>query len=351
MKIVLTGGGTLGHVTPHFAIIPYLNKCDLYYIGSIDGIEKEYIKSKNIKYYEISSGKLRRYFSLKNFTDPFRVIKGFFDAKKHLKNIKPDVIFSKGGFVSVPVVLAASQLKIPVIIHESDITVGLANRIASKYANTVCTSFNEAASQIKGEKSIVTGSPIREEIKTGNEKRAMEFCGFKKKRKTILIMGGSLGAQKVNEIVRDSLDILLQDYNIIHLCGKGKTDGSINKEGYVQFEFVGDELKDLFKITDIIISRAGSNSIFEFAYLNIPHILIPLPSKNSRGDQLLNAKSFEKIGFSKVLLQENLNSIILCKQVKELDKNREIYINNMKKSNKINGSKKIAELINKFDVK
>lgn len=332
-KIVLTGGGTAGHVTPNIALMPALKKdgYQISYIGSYDGIERRLIEELNIPYYGISSGKLRRYFDLKNFTDPFKVVKGYFEARKYLKKLKPDVVFSKGGFVSVPVVLAAKSCKIPAIIHESDMTPGLANKLAIPSAYKVCHNFPETADNLPEGKAVLSGSPIRQELFDGNRLNGLRLCGFNEEKPVILVIGGSLGAAAINEAVRKALPVLLPSYQIIHVCGKGKVDTSIqNHPGYIQFDYVKEELSDLLAAADLVISRAGSNAICEFLALNKPNILIPLPANASRGDQILNAASFEKQGFSYLLPEEMVNDESLSSAVNEVFENRETYIQAMK---------------------
>ncbi|MDD3222403.1 MAG: undecaprenyldiphospho-muramoylpentapeptide beta-N-acetylglucosaminyltransferase [Clostridia bacterium] len=332
-KILLTGGGTAGHVTPNIALMPAL-KADGYqisYIGSYDGMERRLIEELNIPYYGISSGKLRRYFDIKNFTDPFKVVKGYFEAKKLMKKLNPDVVFSKGGFVTVPVVMAAKRCKIPAIIHESDMTPGLANKLAIPSAYKVCHNFPETADSLPEGKAVLSGSPIRKELLEGDRKKGLEICGFNEEKPVILVIGGSLGAAAINEAVRKALPVLLPSYQIIHVCGKGKVDTSIKgMPGYIQFDFVKQELSDLLACADLIISRAGSNAICEFLALHKPNILIPLPAHASRGDQILNAASFEKQGFSYLLPEEMVTDESLTKAVNEVFENRETYIQAMK---------------------
>ena len=295
-KIILTGGGTAGHVTPNIALIPKLKASgfEIKYIGTHDGMEKDLVKNAGLPYYGISSGNLRRYFSWKNFSDPFRVIKGYFDAKKIMRKYRPDIVFSKGGFVTVPVVFAAHKYKIPVIIPESDMTPGLANRLAIKKATKVCHNFPETANYL-GSKAVHTGSPIRQELFEGNKISALDLCGFTANKPVIMVTGGSLGAEKVNHLVRSALPELLKTFQVAHLCGKGKLDESLSgTDGYAQFEYISEEMKDFFAMADLIISRAGANSICEICALKKPNILIPLSANASRGDQILNAKSYKK---------------------------------------------------------
>lgn len=347
-KIVLTGGGTAGHVTPNIALLPSLKKLDydIHYIGSFHGIEKRLIEEYDIPYYGISSGKLRRYFDIKNFSDPLKVLKGYSQAKKLLKKLRPDVIFSKGGFVTVPVVIAAKRLKIPVIIHESDLTPGLANKISIPSAFKVCCNFPETLKYLPAEKAVLTGSPIRKELLSGNKIHALEYCNFTANKPSILVIGGSSGSQFLNNFIRGLLPELLKDNQIVHLCGKGNLDPKYeNVQGYIQLEYARKELSDLFAMSDIVISRAGANAICELLALRKPNILIPLSTNASRGDQILNANSFESQGFSIVIEEENLSNIILLNALKELFDNRKKYIDAMSKSDQINSIDSIIDII------
>ena len=346
-KIVLTGGGTAGHVTPNIALVPKLKESgfEIKYIGTYNGMEKQLVEDAGLDYIGISSGKLRRYFSWKNFSDPFRVLKGYFEAKKFMKKYKPDVVFSKGGFVTVPVVYAASKYKIPVIIHESDMTPGLANKLAIKKSTKVCHNFPETAAYL-GSKAVHTGSPIRKELFEGNKITALDMCGFSANKPVIMVTGGSLGAENVNKLVRKALPELLKNFQVAHLCGKGKVDESLkDMEGYAQFEYISDEMKDFFAMADIIVSRAGSNSICEIAALNKPSVLIPLSANASRGDQILNAKSFEKQGFCEVIDEDTMTTDVLLDTIKKVYDNRADYIESMRVSGLSNGVDTIISLI------
>lgn len=350
-KIVMTGGGTAGHVTPNIALMPALREAgyEISYIGSYNGIEKGLIESQHIPYYGISSGKLRRYFDLKNFSDPFKVIKGYRQSVSLLKKIKPDIVFSKGGFVSVPVVLAAKLCHIPAIIHESDITPGLANKIAVQGAKTVCCNFPETLQYLPEGKAVLTGSPIRQELFKGKPQKALQLCHFTDIHKpTLLIIGGSLGSKIVNEAIRGILPELLQKFNVIHLCGKGNLDDSLTGlNGYAQFEYVSSELPDMFALADIAVSRAGANSICELLALHKPTLLIPLSAAASRGDQILNARSFEKQGFSYVLQEEQLEEQSLLDAINHVYENKEAYKEAMSKSGQMDSIGTIVELIEK----
>ena len=347
-RIILTGGGTAGHVTPNIALLPRLKELqyDIHYIGSYNGIEKELIEQFGIPYHGISSGKLRRYFSLQNFTDPFRVVKGVGEARKLVKILDPDVIFSKGGFVSVPVVLAGKSRKVPTIIHESDMTPGLANKLSMSSATKVCCNFPETLDHLPEGKAVLTGSPIRQELLSGDRYKAKEFLGFTSDKPVIMVVGGSLGSVAVNDAVRGILPELLKNFQVVHLCGKGKIDESLKGlNGYAQFEYIKSELKDLFALTDIVISRAGANAICELLALHKPNLLIPLSASASRGDQILNANSFEKQGFSKVLEEESLSEDTLYHAVENLYQNRQTYIHAMEQSQLNHAVTSIMELI------
>ena len=285
-KIVLTGGGTAGHITPNIALLPRLEQkgYDVFYIGSYDGMEKRLMADFQIPYYGISTGKFRRYFDLKNFTDPFRVLKGFAEARKILKDIQPDLVFSKGGFVAVPVVRAAASLKIPCVIHESDMTPGLANKLCIPVAKKVCCNFPETLRTLPASKAILTGSPIREELLHGNREAAYRLCGFDSSKPVLMVIGGSLGSAAINQAVRESLPALLADFQIVHICGKDKIDNLLlNTNGYRQFEYLKTELKDVFAMADVVVSRAGANAICELLALKKPNLLIPLSAGASRG--------------------------------------------------------------------
>ena len=351
-RIILTGGGTAGHVTPNIALIPELKKrgYEIHYIGSKTGIEKQLIEEdKSIKYYGISSGKLRRYFDVKNFTDPFRVLKGFQEAKAIIKDIKPDVVFSKGGFVTVPVVIAADKCKVPCIIHESDMTPGLANKICIPHAVKVCTNFPEAANGIGHDKAVVTGTPIRKEMFSGNKIAGLDFLGFTANKPVLMVVGGSLGAAAINVLIRDALPDLLTKYQVVHLCGKGKVDESLKDvEGYRQFEYIKKEMADLMAAADLIVSRAGANAICEILALNKPNLLIPLPAASSRGDQELNAESFERQGFSRVTKEEELTTSRLIEEIDALYAERDTYIQKMKENSQADSISIITNLIDQY---
>ena len=346
-KIVLTGGGTAGHVTPNLALVPYLQKegYDLHYVGSVDGLEKKLIEDYGLPYFGIETGKLRRYFDPKNFTDPFRVIRGYRQSVAFLKEYQPDIIFSKGGYVSVPVTRAAGKLHIPTIIHESDMTPGLANKLCFGVANRICCNFPETMNMLPSSKAVLTGTPIREELFRGDREQGLALCGFSGDKKVLLIMGGSQGAASVNKAVLDNLQKLLEHFQIIHICGQGKMDNlRLTMDDYKQFEFVTDDLAHLLAAADVVVSRAGANAICELVALKKPNILVPLPKEQSRGDQILNAASFEKQGFSKMIADDMLADVIVGEALKVCEESDK-YIAAMEKSSQINAIPMILDMI------
>lgn len=348
MKTILfTGGGTAGHVTPNLALIEKLDQTEwnIHYIGTADGIEKRLIEQLGfVSYHEIAWGKLRRYFDWKNFTDPFRVVKGYFQSKKIIRAVKPDVLFSKGGYVSVPVV-AAAKGKCPVVAHESDYTPGLANRIASRFATTVCVSFTDTVQYVKGGKGVHTGTPIRPELYAGSRDRGLAFAGLTGKKPVILAVGGSLGAQALNEALREALPLLLPDFDVIHLCGKGKTEPALKADGYVQYEYIDGEMADLLAAADVVLSRAGANAVFELLALHKPMLLVPLTAKSTRGDQLLNAEYFEKRGYAKTLLQQDVTAVSLSEALHALYRERETYRAAMQNAENVDGTQPILDIL------
>lgn len=348
-KIVFTGGGTAGHVTPNIALMNRIRELypdtEFHYIGSNDGIEKDIIAGyPDVTFHTIRTGKFRRYFSLKNFTDPFRVLAGCGDAKRLMKMLKPDAVFSKGGFVAVPVVYAAGKCKVPVLSHESDITPGLANKLSARYADKICVTFPDTLNNLPANKGCFTGTPIRKELFSGNGDRARHALGFDLKP-VLLIMGGSAGSVAINNAIRGNLEALTAQFNIIHLCGKGKMDGNLDNKSYRQFEFVSHELPDYLALADIIISRAGSNAIHEFLALKKPMLLIPLPLSASRGDQILNAKSFEARGFASVLNEEDVTQETLLAAIHSVSDRKMDMIAAMGSAENTDGTEAVCRMI------
>lgn len=345
--LVLTGGGSAGHVTPHLALIPHLkNNYELHYIGTAFGIERTIIESTNIVYHSISAGKLRRYFSWQNLADVLRVVWGCLQSTFLLGKLKPALVFAKGGFVSVPVVIGAWFNRIPVITHESDYTPGLANKLIAPFAKKICYTFPETKNDLPKGKSVWTGTPIRAELFNGNAIYGKTLCGFQDEKPVLLVIGGSLGAKIINDAVRALLHDLLDKFNVCHICGKNNIDLTLNNlKGYCQFEYIAPELPHVFALSDIVLSRAGANVIFELLALKKPSILIPLSKKASRGDQLLNAQFFVKQGFSIKIEETELSPQTLNEAISEIFQHQTKYIDAMKKSQFQNGVETILKLI------
>jgi UDP-N-acetylglucosamine--N-acetylmuramyl-(pentapeptide) pyrophosphoryl-undecaprenol N-acetylglucosamine transferase len=347
-KILLTGGGSAGHITVNLALIPMLLESgwEVIYIGSFEGIERELIANlPAVIYYPIPTGKLRRYFDWKNFTDVFRVLTGITEAYKIIRREQPKIVFSKGGFVSVPVVLGSRLNNIPVITHESDLTPGLANRINMNFAQKICTTFPDTLEHLPKDKGEFIGAIVRPELKLGDREQGRILCQFEFTKPVILVAGGSLGSVYINQTVRLLLNQLLETFQVVHICGKGNVDQSLKCPGYQQFEYVSDELADLMSLADLVISRAGSNFIFEFLALKKPMILIPLPKKSSRGDQIDNAKIFQKQGFAEVILEDDLTEDSLLTTINTVYNNRADYIKKMDGWNSDRSLSRLFDLI------
>jgi UDP-N-acetylglucosamine--N-acetylmuramyl-(pentapeptide) pyrophosphoryl-undecaprenol N-acetylglucosamine transferase len=347
-RIVMTGGGTSGHVTPNIALLPYFkeNGWEIHYIGSKGGMEKQLIENEGIFYHAINSGKLRRYLDLKNLTDVFKVLIGFFQALALLIRLRPNVVFSKGGFVSCPVVWAAWFCGIPSVIHESDYTPGLTNKLTIPFAKKICYSFTETKKYISTTKAILTGIPIRRELFEGDKAKGRKICGFKDDKPVILVTGGSQGAEKINLVVRENLNRLLPKYNICHLCGKGNILREYELfKGYKQFEYISEELPHIFSLSDLVISRAGATTIFELLELRKPMILIPLSKKASRGDQILNAESFKDRSFCEVIDEDTITANALLETIERTISNKEKYIKAMKSVQTEKATEKVIEVI------
>lgn len=350
-KIVFTGGGTAGHVTPNLALIDYYNNqgWEIFYIGSENGVEKNIIADIDVKYYAIPCGKLRRYLSLRNFIDPIKIIGGVFQAYFLLGRLNSEIVFSKGGFVAFPVVVAAWLRRIPVIAHESDFSPGLANKMCFPFVKTLCVNFNAVSSHFtNANKVIVTGTPIRQNLLSGDKNKGLKLCRFNETKPRLLIIGGSLGSENINLCIRKSLDKLLKKFQIIHICGTGKVDDAFkNIEGYCQLEYLGSELGDIFSASDIVISRSGANSVFEILALKKAHIFIPLSKKYSRGDQIQNARYFKNKGISFVIEEDELSPDRLLSTLDTLWQQKDSIEEKIKNLNVKSGTENILTIIDK----
>lgn len=351
--ILLTGGGTAGHVSVNEALIPILEErgYDIHYIGSHDGIEKELIGEgqPNVTYHPIQSGKLRRYFSMKNFTDPFRVGAGFFQSLSIIRKVKPDLIFSKGGFVSVPVAFAGQVSKVPVVSHESDVTPGLANKLALPFATHIFTVFEQTLNYVPKAKATCSGAIIRPELFAGNREQGLKIAGFTGEKPVLIVMGGSQGSKVLNDALRQDLEETTQMFDVIHLCGKGNLDRTYeNVAGYKQYDYVTTELTHLLAASDFSVSRAGSNAIFELLALKKPMLLIPLSAAHSRGDQILNANYFESLQLARVLKEEDVPEKPLSMELAQFKEQEQQFLDQMNKVEMPKTPEEMVELILRY---
>lgn len=352
-SILLTGGGTAGHVSVNEALIPVFQErgYDVHYIGSHDGIEKELIRDRHpsVTYHAIQSGKLRRYFSMKNFTDPFRVGAGFFQALSIIRKVKPELIFSKGGFVSVPVAFAGQIAKVPVIVHESDVTPGLANKLALPFATHIFTVFKQTLNYVPQVKATCSGTIIRPELFEGKKEIGLQLINTSGGKPILIVMGGSQGSKVLNDALRNDIESILQTFDVIHLCGKGNFDSTLeNIDGYNQFEYVTDELPHLLAATNFAVSRAGSNAIFELLALKIPMLLIPLSAAQSRGDQILNANYFKSLGLARVLPEEEVPMRSFSAELADFKDDEQVLFNKMEAIERPKTPEEMVELIMAF---
>lgn len=350
-RIVLTGGGTAGHVTPNLALIPKLiaDGWDVHYIGAANSAEEELVSGiPGVTFHTVSVGKLRRYFDPKNFSDPFRVIKGIAQARSIIHKLKPNVVFSKGGFVSVPVVYGAKMNGVPIVIHESDMTPGLANKLCAPLAKVECCTFPEAVKYAHG-KGVHTGTPIRPEVLNGNREAALKHFKFNENRPIVMVVGGSSGAQAINQAIWQALPALTESFQVLHLCGKGNQNDSVEgMPNYVQCEYLNEEMADAYACADLIVSRAGSNALCEILAARKPALLIPYPKSASRGDQILNAESFRARGLSRVLMQEDMTPETLVKAIVQLYHDRGILYEAMAAEPTANGVDNVLAQIYKY---
>ena len=355
-RIIFTGGGSAGHVTPNLALIAQLKQegWQIYYIGSKNGQEKHIVQKIKIPYFSIPTGKLRRYFSWQNFIDPLKIFFGIINAYFLCWKIRPHMVFSKGGFVAFPVVVAAWAYRIPVIVHESDYSPGLANRLSFPFASKICFTFEDTKKYINPKyknKLVWSGTPIRPELFKGDAALGRKICGFTNDKKVIFVQGGGLGADDVNKLIRELLPALQKDFQIVHSCGKGKIDYNFDEfPDYHQSEYFHEELPHILACSDLVISRAGANSVHELLALKKPHLLLPLSQKSSRGDQLLNAKHYANLGLSAVIYPEDLNTKTLQEKIHNLSNDLANYQKALLKYQMPNGVEIICSLI-KLDFK
>lgn len=340
-KIMFCGGGSAGHVMPNIAIYELLrDKYDVCYIGT-DAIEKNICGKFGIGFSEFKGVKLVRGKILCNLSIPFKLFKSVKQCKAILNKHRPDILFCKGGYASLPPAIAASKLKIPVITHESDLTAGLANKIIAAKSRYVLTSFPSTAKQFKN--GLYCGSPMRESL-FGRDKTTAKAQMKLDGRPTVLVFGGGSGSRIINDCLRRNLFELCKKYNILHLCGRGNATDS-NIDGYKQIEFCED-MGSVYACADYAVARCGSNSAHELIALKIPTLFIPLDNDSSRGDQVMNARYFNDLGLCHVLAERNLTAQTLKEEIERLtcDDNIKSALRN---SNVGCGNDKIIEVIEK----
>ena len=318
-KIFFTGGGTAGHVTPNIALIRELySDYEIGYVGESSSVEEKLISSISVPFFRIKSGKLRRYFSIKNIFDPFKVIVGFLQSIRLCIRERPDLVFSKGGYVAVPLVLAARVLKIPIIAHESDVTPGLANRLTFPFCSKICLTFPATGRQLSDNRVLVTGTPLRRALIDADAKKGLQLLNFENNMPILLVFGGSKGARFLNELIFRLRDRLLESFNIVHITGEGNCSGETEMKGYIQREFLHQDFGDVLAAASVVVSRAGANSIYELLSLRKPHLLVPLPKEASRGDQLENARKFCELGYSRYIEESLLTDDNFIREIKNL---------------------------------
>ncbi len=347
--IFMAGGGTAGHINPNLALVEPLQKAGyrVEYLGQKNEMEYPLVTAAGLSFHEVASGRLHRSINPDTLLTPFRIIKGVWQAIRAIRKEKPALIFCKGGFACVPVAIAGKLTGTKVILHESDLTPGLANKLCAPFASMICVTFEQTLQHLPKEKTVFTGTPIRASLKNGNREKGFELTGLDPAGKPVLmVVGGSQGAGALNDVVGDNLEALLEDYQIVHLYG-GEISGYVPKEaaGYFALGYAKDEMADLFAMTDLVLSRAGANAINEFLLLQLPSILVPLPLTVSRGDQILNAQHFEEKGFSYVLPQEKLDLQSLQEALKHVQEHREEYLSAMGASTAKNGTAAVVKVI------
>ena len=351
--VFLTGGGTAGHVTPNLALVPLLSQKGyrIGYIGRKNSIEEQLAKGAALPFYPIHAGRLHRDFNLENWVSPLQSLWGTAQAARLIRREQPAVILCKGGFVSVPVALAGHMQGVPVILHESDMTPGLANRLCLPAADVVCTGFEETLGYLPHKKAIYTGTPVRGELLGGSAEEGRRITGLQGRRPVVLIMGGSSGAGAINAVVGPGAAYLTERYQIVHLCGRKQVQGCEPRRGYFPMAYAGKELPHLYALADIVVSRAGANALAEILLLKKPNILIPLPKAVSRGDQILNATSFAGKGYSYVLPQEELTVKRLRQALDQVYAEREGYRRAMINSKGSEAAKAVLRVIERAAAK
>ena len=348
--VLFTGGGSAGHVVPCLPLIEHFLRLGttVSYIGSHSGPEAALIKPTGAAFFAIRSGKLRRYWSWRNVADVWWVVVGILQAWRLVRRLEPAVLFSKGGYAAFPVVVAAWLTRVPVVAHESDLTPGLANRLSLPFVAAVCTTFAVTQFPVRNVPVIHTGTPLRHALTTGEAARGRALVG-EPELPLVLVVGGSLGSSALNAAVRAALGELLEWCCVAHVCGPGHVDATLTaRAGYRQFEYVGDGWGDLLAAADVVVSRAGANSLYELVALRKPHLLVPLTRQASRGDQLENAAYALERGWSRVLPEDQLEPARLCEAVRRLYTDRDAVMAALADAGLGDGTAATARIICRF---
>jgi UDP-N-acetylglucosamine--N-acetylmuramyl-(pentapeptide) pyrophosphoryl-undecaprenol N-acetylglucosamine transferase len=350
-RVIFTGGGSAGHVVPCMPVIERLRArgSDITFVGSRSGLEERLIAPLGIRYRAIATGKLRRYWSLENVRDVGRIVGGVAGAWRMLGELKPNLVFSKGGFVSFPVVFAAWLRRVPVVAHESDLTPGLANRLALPFVDVVCTTFAETRFGRSRVPRVHTGTPLRPTLLTASAERGRRAVDVPLGMPVLLVVGGSLGAETLNRVVHAALSRLTSNYFVVHVCGPGRTNATLEgTPNYRQFEYVSDGWGDLLAAADVVVSRAGANSLYELVVLKKANVLVPLTRQASRGDQLENARYAEAQGWSKVIEEESLSPERLRGALEEVRVNVSAQRNALARAGLGDGTDAVVQVIDQL---
>ena len=346
MRIVVTGGGSAGHVMPALAVADVLTTrgAEVSFIGSRSGLEERLVEPARLPYYGIAAGKLRRYLSLENLTDVFRVVLGIWQAWRLLGRLRPDAVFSKGGYVALPVVVAAWLRRVPVVAHESDFTPGLANRLTLPMIRALAVSFAQTEVPNFSGALVHTGSPIRRALLEGEAEAGLARLGLDRSRPVLLVVGGSLGAESLNRVVAEGLRALLDHWQVVHVHGEVETPPD-PQPGYVPLPFVAEGWGDVLAAADLVVSRAGANALFELLALGKLNLLVPLPATASRGDQIENAAYAAAEGFSTVVRDGELSGERLLAATLELWERRAEVHNQLRRFEAPDAVTRIADLV------
>ena len=349
--VLFTGGGSAGHVVPSLPLIAHFAAAGskISYVGSEEGPERGLVAPLGVPFFAIRSGKLRRYWSWRNVADVWWICVGVLQAIVLIGRLRPSIVFSKGGYAAFPVVVGAWVWRVPIVAHESDLTPGLANRLSLPFVAAVCTTFALTEFPVRNRPVIHTGTPLRAELLHGDAARGRALFAMAGDRPLVIVFGGSLGAEGLNRVVREALDRLLEFATVVHVCGPKRTDPAMaNRPGYHQFEYVGSDWGDMLAAADVVVSRAGANSLYELVALRKPHLLVPLPRSASRGDQISNAAYAKSHGWSRVVAEEELDAARLDAEVRSIYSERAAIARALEGAGLGDGTLAVAAVISRY---